>query len=118
MATENPIKYSDFILPDASVKDLIEQLETLQATYIKMLKKVRGEANDLEKSLAKVSGATEEGREANRRIEFWLIRPEPSAPERQTTLESIAETGDNGTQDGTEDAAGSNASEPSEDATE
>lgn len=62
--------------------------------------------------------ATEEGREANRRIEFWLIRPEPSAPERQTTLESIAETGDNGTQDGTEDAAGSNASEPSEDATE
>ncbi|MCR8826069.1 OmpA family protein [Pseudosulfitobacter koreensis] len=62
--------------------------------------------------------ATEEGREANRRIEFWLIRPEPSAPERQTTLESIAETSDNGAQDGTEDAAGSNASEPSEDATE
>lgn len=61
---------------------------------------------------------TEEGREANRRIEFWLIQPEPSAPERQTTLESIAESSDNGTQDGNEDAAGSNASEPSEDATE
>lgn len=36
---------------------------------------------------------TEDGREANRRIEFRLIRPEPSAPSGQTTLETIAETG-------------------------
>jgi len=32
--------------------------------------------------------ATEEGREANRRIEFKLIRPEPT-PETETTLESV-----------------------------
>ena len=33
---------------------------------------------------------TEEGREANRRIEFRLIRPEP-APETQTTLDAMAQ---------------------------
>jgi OOP family OmpA-OmpF porin len=33
-----------------------------------------------------------DGREANRRIEFRLIRPAPSAVEGETTLETIAET--------------------------
>ncbi|MBW4707215.1 OmpA family protein [Roseobacter sp. YSTF-M11] len=42
---------------------------------------------------------SEAGREANRRIEFRLIRPEPSEPERETTLESVAESGDTGAQD-------------------
>ena len=37
---------------------------------------------------------SEEGREANRRIEFYLIRPAPSEPERETTLESVAASGD------------------------
>lgn len=37
---------------------------------------------------------TEEGREANRRIAFRLIRPEPSIPEGDSLLESMAETGD------------------------
>lgn len=37
---------------------------------------------------------TEEGREANRRIEFKLIRPAPSQPEGETTLETIAGSGD------------------------
>lgn len=37
---------------------------------------------------------TEAGREANRRIEFKLIRPTPSIPEGTSTLESLAETGD------------------------
>ena len=52
---------------------------------------------------------SEEGREANRRIAFRLIRPKPSAPEGETTLESIAGTGDteaqtaNSTTEGTED---------------
>ncbi len=35
---------------------------------------------------------TEEGREANRRIEFVLIRPKPSAPEQPTTLEQVEST--------------------------
>ena len=38
--------------------------------------------------------ATEEGREANRRIEFRLIRPDTVDDPAQTTLESTAETGD------------------------
>ncbi len=46
---------------------------------------------------------TEEGREANRRIEFKLIRPAPSAPEGETTLETLAGTGD--TEAGPEDSA-------------
>ena len=37
---------------------------------------------------------TEEGREANRRIEFRLIRPDTVDLPEQTTLESVAETGD------------------------
>jgi len=37
---------------------------------------------------------TEEGREANRRIAFQLILPEPSVPEGDTGLESLAESGD------------------------
>lgn len=46
---------------------------------------------------------TEDGREANRRIEFKLIRPRPSLPEGETTLESIAGSGDTVSQDeGTE----------------
>jgi len=52
---------------------------------------------------------TEEGREANRRIEFKLIRPEPIKPQ-ETTLESlekpienIDEAGEAGDQEGTED---------------
>mgnify|MGYP000103155498 CR=1 FL=1 len=36
---------------------------------------------------------TEEGREANRRIEFRLIRPTPSVPEAESTLDSVAESG-------------------------
>ena len=36
---------------------------------------------------------TEDGREANRRIEFRLIRPEPMTPEPDSTLDSIAEQG-------------------------
>ena len=34
---------------------------------------------------------TEEGREANRRIEFVLLRPEPAEPEGEAPLESAAE---------------------------
>ena len=33
---------------------------------------------------------SEEGREANRRIEFWLVRPAPTTPEQESTLDSAA----------------------------
>ena len=46
---------------------------------------------------------TEEGREANRRIEFWLIRPEPTAKQAESTLDAVAEQ-DGGSQgEGTSD---------------
>lgn len=49
------------------------------------------------------SNDTEEGREANRRIEFKLVRPEP-IEEEETTLESIAEDGASGdNQDNTDE---------------
>ncbi len=51
---------------------------------------------------------TEEGREANRRIEFHLIRPEPSVIDTETTLESVATSGDIGAGD---DAAGASDTE-------
>ncbi|MDW3117574.1 MAG: hypothetical protein R8G60_07105 [Roseovarius pacificus] len=50
---------------------------------------------------------TEEGREANRRIEFRLIRPKP-VKEEQTTLESLEEPreeGDDQAQQGQEDTS-------------
>ena len=40
------------------------------------------------------SNQTEEGREANRRIEFKLIRPDTVVAPTETTLESIARSGD------------------------
>lgn len=39
---------------------------------------------------------TEDGREANRRIEFKLIRPDTVATPEETTLESAAQSGDTG----------------------
>lgn len=45
---------------------------------------------------------TEEGREANRRIEFHLIRPAPTTDEGETTLETIAEAGNTPQADDTE----------------
>ena len=41
---------------------------------------------------------TEEGREANRRIEFRLIVPEVTTPESESTLESLAEKSDTETE--------------------
>lgn len=55
---------------------------------------------------------SEEGREANRRIEFRLIRPEP-IPEEQTTLESLAEPVEEGT-----DAVSETEEQEEEDASE
>ncbi|MDF3415529.1 OmpA family protein [Sulfitobacter sp. M57] len=52
------------------------------------------------------SNDTEAGREANRRIEFKLVRPDTVATPEQTTLESIAQSGDtdgDSTEQGTTD---------------
>lgn len=49
--------------------------------------------------------ATEEGREANRRIEFRLVRPDTVATPEQTTLENTAETSDTTANTSTEESA-------------
>ncbi|MEQ6201770.1 OmpA family protein [Sulfitobacter sp. HNIBRBA2951] len=51
------------------------------------------------------SNDTEAGREANRRIEFRLIRPETVATPDETTLENTAQTGDTATDTPTEESA-------------
>ena len=62
----NPIHYSDLIVPDDAIERLIEQLNELNAVYGKTLDQVKKEAEGLIASLKKVSGATAEGRSTTR----------------------------------------------------
>ena len=64
-----------------SVLNELRARRVLTASYIA---KGYGEAQPI------ADNGTEEGREANRRIEFQLIRPAPTAPEPESTLESVA----------------------------
>lgn len=65
--SDNPIKYSDLISPDSSIKDLIKQLDELSDSYTNALKNIKAEAIELAATLNKVSGATEEGRKTTRK---------------------------------------------------
>lgn len=58
------MRYSELVVPDSAITDLIKQLEQLESTYTDALKKIRAEAAQLQTSLGKVSGATASGREA------------------------------------------------------
>lgn len=58
-----------------------------------------GEENPVE------DNTTEEGREANRRIEFRLVRPDTAETPSETTLESTAENGDTAPDTSTEESA-------------
>lgn len=61
---DNPIRYSDLVVPDSAVTDLIAQLERLQDVYSGMQRSIVREARAVEAGLKRVSGATEEGRQA------------------------------------------------------
>lgn len=63
----NPIYYKDFVSPDNSIEDLIKQLVELRDTYTKSLKDIKAEAIQLSAILQNVSGATEDGRNTNRK---------------------------------------------------
>lgn len=64
---ENPLKYSDLIQDDGAIDKAIKKLEELNAAYIKMLSEVQKNAESLVKSMEKLSGATEQGREETKR---------------------------------------------------
>jgi len=57
---ENPLKYSDIVIPDDAITKLIAQLEELN----KALKEISAEATKVEGSLKGVSGTTEQNRNA------------------------------------------------------
>ncbi|CUH67170.1 Outer membrane protein ArfA [Thalassovita gelatinovora] len=67
-------------------------------------------------SMPVASNETEEGRDANRRIEFKLIRPEPTAIETETTLEIIAsEAAENNDGNAVEEETGDTTTDAPED---
>lgn len=63
---ENPIKYSDLIVPDESIEKLIAQLEQLEQIYTSLLQKVQAEAKNAQKAQQGMTGATEQGRKSIR----------------------------------------------------
>lgn len=62
MAEQNPIKYSDLIVPDDSIEKLIQQLEQLQTVFAGLSNEIKAEAAAMAQALKSVSGATEQGR--------------------------------------------------------
>ena len=63
----NPIKYSDLIVPDNAVTDLIAQLNELAATLKSMMAEVKSEAASLRTALQNVNSATKEGADETER---------------------------------------------------
>ena len=64
MDNPNPIRYSDLIAPDNSIKTLIAQLDELIAKYESAKAKIQGAATEAAKNLQGLSGATEAQRQA------------------------------------------------------
>ena len=60
----NPIKYSDLVVADSAITDLIEQLNTLIAKYKEAKDTIQGAAAQAAKNMQNLSGATEEQRES------------------------------------------------------
>ena len=59
---ESKIKYEDLISPDASIKNLITQLDELNKTYGAMLEVIKAGAKSMVSSVKSMSTATSEGR--------------------------------------------------------
>lgn len=69
MPSENgSIKYSDLIIPDNSITNLIGQLEKLGDTFDKMTADIQAKAKTLAQALNGLSGATASGQEGIRKI--------------------------------------------------
>ncbi|MEM6888534.1 MAG: OmpA family protein [Pseudomonadota bacterium] len=84
-------------LSQSRAESVLNELRARKVPTKNFLAKGYGEAAPVE------DNDTEEGREANRRIEFHLIKPNPSTTDTKTTLETIAENSDTGTATGVEE---------------
>ena len=62
MAEQNPIKYSDLIIPDDSIETLVKQLDEANDAYSNLANNIKAEAQRMATSLQMVSGATQSGR--------------------------------------------------------
>ncbi len=81
-------------LSQARAQSVLNELRARRVLTSSYSAKGYGEADPI------ADNDTEDGREANRRIEFRLIRPKPSLPEGETTLETLAGSGDTVSTDG------------------
>lgn len=86
-------------LSQARAQSVLNELRARRILTTNFIAKGYGETRPI------ADNSTEEGREENRRIEFRLIRPEPSVPEAEKTLDAVAQdsatsdTGGEGTGD-------------------
>ena len=67
-STDGSIRYSDLIIPDDAVNNLIAQLEKLGQTYDNLVKDIQAQSRQMEQALGKASAATQQGQESIRRM--------------------------------------------------
>ena len=84
-------------LSQARANSVLNELRARRVRTSSLLAVGYGEANPI------ADNETAEGREANRRIEFWLIRPEESAAEEESALDDVASQAATSDAEGTAD---------------
>ena len=85
-------------LSQSRAESVLNELRARRVSTASFTAKGYGEASPV------ASNETEAGREANRRIEFRLVRPNTVATPDETTLENAAQTGDTATDTSTEES--------------
>ncbi len=67
-STDGSIRYSDLIVPDDAVNNLIAQLEKLGQTYDNLVKDIQAQSRQMEQALGRASAATQQGQDSIRRM--------------------------------------------------
>lgn len=84
------IRYSDFIIPDDSITNLIQQLEQVRTSQLQTMESIKKSASEVEAALKKVNSATEEGRA---QIKSSVTQSEKLESAQKKLAESMQETG-------------------------